>query len=266
MGWLTRFGTTLTLVALAGCAGNGALGGGTGAARPDGSGWPAAAPAPVSPQHGAAPTPGTLLDGSPASPARIRVPGRRSLLTTVLFGAGGAVLGGWAGYMTSQIVWSDWQRVSRPGGINRLHYTLTGAGIGAVVGAVIGRHSPSAGTPGTPVFGLRPAITTEQIEASATRTVQELILLLRPQWLNPRGSDLLLVADSSAQPPPPGSAADVIRVYLDGELLGGPDELAEIPTPQVLRVEYYDMKAATLRWGAGHSHGAINVITGKGQH
>lgn len=188
-----------------------------------------------------------------------------SLLNTILYSAGGAVLGGWAGYMTSQIVWSDWQKLSRPGA-NRLHYTLTGAGLGALAGALLGHHvEPGAGA-ATPVFGIRPAITTEQIQASHTRTVQELVQLLRPQWLNPRGTDIIQVADSAALPSFQGSGTDVVRVYLDGELLGGPDQLAEIPTPEALRVEYYDMKAATLRWGAGHSHGAINVITGKGQH
>ncbi len=189
-----------------------------------------------------------------------------SLLDTILYGAGGAVVGGWAGYMTSQIVWSDWQKVSRPGGPSRLHYTLTGAGIGALVGALLGHHvKPAAAGPVTPFFGTRPAITTDQIEASHTRTVEELIQLLRPQWLNPRGNDIIQVVDSSALASldPPG--ADVVRVYLDGELLGGPDQLAEIPTPDALRVEYYDMRAATLRWGAGHSHGAINVITAKGE-
>ncbi len=189
-----------------------------------------------------------------------------SLLTTLLYGAGGAVVGGWAGFMTSQIVWSDWQRVSRPGGVNRLHYTLTGAAIGALAGALIGHHSKPAAGPSSPFFGTRPAITTEQIEASHTRTVEELIQLLRPQWLNPRGNDIIQAVGSSALASVDPPATDVVRVYLDGEPLGGPQQLAEIPTPDALRVEYYDMKAATLRWGAGHTHGAINVITARGQH
>ncbi len=190
---------------------------------------------------------------------------RHSLLTSVLYGAGGAVLGGWAGYMTSQIVWSDWQKATRPGGVSRLHYTLTGAGIGAVLGAFLGRHSTPGAAPGRPIYGILPAITTAQIQASATHNVQELIQLLRPQWLNPRGNDIVQIADSTAPPRTGFAGEDVVRVYLDGEPLGGPDQLADIPTPQALRVEYYDMKAATLRWGAGHSHGAINVITAKGQ-
>ncbi len=189
----------------------------------------------------------------------------QSLLNTLLYGAGGAVLGSWAGYMTSQIVWSDWQAVSHKNGISRLRYTVTGAGIGALAGALLGRDiHPTAGEP-RPVFGTRPAITREQIEASATRNVQELVQLLRPQWLNPRGNDIIQFVDSTAAPLQPGLGVDVVRVYLDGELLGGPDQLAEIPTPEVLRVEYYDVRAATLRWGAGHSHGAIDIITAKGQ-
>ncbi len=201
------------------------------------------------------------------APAVLAPASRHSLANTLLYGAGGAVLGGWAGYMTSQIVWSDWQRVSRPGGISRVRYTLTGAGIGAMAGALLGHHVTPGVSPAHPLYGTLPAITTEQIQASQTRTVEELVQLLRPQWLNARGNDLIQFADSAASPPAFGLPnSDAVRVYLDGEQMGGPEQLAEIPTLEALRVEYYDMKAATVRWGAGHSHGAINVITARGQH
>jgi len=217
----------------------------------------------IPPVRAAEPAGGTAAAATlqPAAPGT-----RHSLLSTVLYGAGGAVLGSWAGYMTSQIVWSDWQDHSQPGGVNRLHYTLTGAGVGALLGAVLGHHiRPGPAAPGS-AFGTRPAITTAQIEASDTRTVEELIQLLRPQWLNPRGNDYVQIVDSTALPAlTSAGATDVVRVYLDGQPLGGPDELANIPTPEVLRVEYYDMKAATMRWGAGHSHGAIDVITASGR-
>ncbi len=208
----------------------------------------------------------------PPAPSSTRTPPRsvaasathHSFLRTALYGAGGAVLGGWGGYLTSQIVWSDWQEISRPGGIDRMRYTLTGAAIGTVIGAVIGYHG-SGSAPGRPVFGTRPAITAEQIRASSAHNVLDLVQLLRPQWLNPRGNDIVQINDSTAAPIPGADPTDVLRVYMDGELLGGPDQLADIPTPQVERVEYYDMRAATLRWGAGHSHGAINVIMSRGQ-
>lgn len=176
----------------------------------------------------------------------------RSVLRILAHGAGGAVLGSWVGYMTSQIVWSDWHNRG-PGEVNRLRYTLTGAFLGTVVGSLVGRHVASTGAVATPLDGARPAITTAEIQASTAPNAEELIRILRPRWLNPRGVDSII-----------GDAAgtDVVRVYRNGQPLGGPDELASIDTPLLVRVEYYDMKAATLRWGAGHSHGAIDVMTG----
>jgi len=204
---------------------------------------------------------------APRAP-ELSAPGsRRSFFGTVLFGAGGAVLGSWAGYMTSQIVWSDWHDRSTPG-VNRLRYTLTGAGVGALLGIVVGRHSsPETSRAARPIYGTVPAITGEQIQASRAQTVLELVQLLRPRWLNTRGADVMNkppVVDSLGMATG-AEAADIVQVYLDGEPLGGVSELARIATDQVQRVEYYDMRAATLRWGGGLTHGVINVLTGRGE-
>ncbi len=191
-------------------------------------------------------------------------PRRHSLLVTALYAAGGAVLGGWVGYMTSQIVWSDWQELSRPG-VNRMHYTLTGAGIGTLAGAVVGHHvgggAPAAPPPGRrrSPWGDLPVITAAEVRASRARTAAELIADLHPEWIERRSTDTF------------GGAAvqtitfEGVAVFLDGEPLGTIADLRAMSVHQVESVEYYDVTAATRRWGAAEFRRIINVITEKGE-
>jgi hypothetical protein len=50
-------------------------------------------------------------------------------------------------------------------------------------------------------------------------------------------------------------------VYLDDAKLGSVDQLRELPVVGVNQVRYYDGAEATYKWGAGHIHGAIQVVT-----
>jgi hypothetical protein len=70
---------------------------------------------------------------------------------------------------------------------------------------------------------------------------------LRPLWLRMRG--------------PTSSRAETIKVYLDGSLLGGPEQLRQIRTSSISSMRYYDGLEATQRWGLDHGHGAIVVST-----
>ncbi len=192
-------------------------------------------------------------------------PARHSVLSTVLYGAGGAVLGAWAGYMTSQIVWSDWQELSHKNGISRLRYTLTGAGIGAIAGALLGRHVtagaplPQPGRRRSP-WGDLPVISQEEVRASRARTAAELLLQLRPDWVNPRRSDTFGGAVVQTY------TSEGVPVYLDGEPIGTVDDLSNISIHEVDSVEYYDVRAANSRWGAAANLRAIiNVLTAKGE-
>lgn len=91
-------------------------------------------------------------------------------------------------------------------------------------------------------------ITANEMQAAgftdAFRTVQS----LRPQWLRGRG-------------PTSFSQRETIKVYLDGLLLGGPEQLQHITTGSISSIRYMDANEATQRWGLDHGQGAIVVST-----
>lgn len=172
----------------------------------------------------------------------------------MIYGAGGAILGGWAGFMASQIAWSDWR--DGPGrSAQRVRFSLVGAAVGLVAGTLVGRR-PQA-EPAAPSVRLGPErgpITEAEIRASSARTLTQLLHELRPEWLHNRGVNVLV------QGVPVRLSG--VRVYLDGQLLGGLDTLDEVPIDAVTGVQFYDAGAAVLRWGAGNEDGAILLSTG----
>jgi len=70
-----------------------------------------------------------------------------------------------------------------------------------------------------------------------------LIAALRPHWLSSRSPDAS------------------VRVYRDGTLAGGTDELRSIDLASVQRIEWLSGMDATTRFGMNHSGGAILVTT-----
>jgi hypothetical protein len=192
-----------------------------------------------------------------------------SFLHVLAYGAGGSVLGGWTGFMTSQVIWSDWLGQRKPDlGKRRMQFTVSGAALGSLLGTLVGFHGELGSTvPAPPGLFVRPgSITAEEIRASAAHDAEEAIRLLRPYWLNrQRGNDLVRIdvvsMDSTLQGKVPPFEPEGIRVYLDDALLGGLQELNRFPLGQIARIEWWDARAATLRWGAGHSHGAIRIVT-----
>jgi hypothetical protein len=183
-------------------------------------------------------------------------PARRSTLNVALYTVGGAIVGSWAGYVASQITWSDWR--DDPGrGDYRLRFALGGAGLGLVGGFLIGhrgdqRPAPVA-APGPPI-GAQLALTEQEIRASSARSVRQLLRELRPQWLRSRGVDVLQRSRDAAKAPG-------VRVYLNGELLGGLETLDEVSIDAVTSIQFFDATAAVLRWGAGNADGAILLTT-----
>jgi hypothetical protein len=179
---------------------------------------------------------------------------RHSWPHVAIYGAGGAILGGWAGFMASQIAWSDWR--DGPGrSAERLRFSLVGAALGLVAGTLVGRRPPAeAAVPVPSSSPIRGPITRAQIRASSARTLTQLLRELRPEWLHNRGVDILMRGV-----PVPVSG---VRVYLDGELLGGLDTLDEVSIDAVTGVQFFDAAAAVLRWGAGNEDGAILLSTG----
>ena len=93
-------------------------------------------------------------------------------------------------------------------------------------------------------------LTREEIIEADRMTALDLVQSERPQWLNRRGSRSV-------------SGETGIAVYLDGTRLGGTDALRDIPAINVERMRFYSEREAQFRWGVGHLHGAIEVISTK---
>lgn len=79
-----------------------------------------------------------------------------------------------------------------------------------------------------------------------------LIRRLRPAWLRARGQKSF--ADPSATYP---------TVYIDEIRHGGLATLHQIPSSEILSMEFFSMADATIRWGTGHPSGVINIVTGR---
>lgn len=197
------------------------------------------------------------LGAAPLASQDAPAPRHRSVLHVAAYAAGGSLLGAWSGYMTSQVATSDWEdRAGR--GAQRVRFSVVGAGLGLLVGALVGRRAEPAltlprGPRSAPPLITQP-ITAEEIRASSARSVTELLRLLRPQWLRSRGRDVL-------RPNADPTEAHGVRVYLNGGLLGGLDALDEVSIDAVTGVQFFDAGPAVLRWGAGNEDGAILLTT-----
>lgn len=99
---------------------------------------------------------------------------------------------------------------------------------------------------------MRPAarntITVEEIARNPQTDLHAYLARKRPLWLNTRG--------------PVGAGSSGVVVYVDGMRRGGVEELRSIPLDIVDWVGHFTGPEASLRWGMGHSHGAIYVATG----
>jgi hypothetical protein len=196
----------------------------------------------------------------PATSAVPHIAGTRdhhSVVHIVLWAVGGAIVGGWTGYVASQVARSDWGNASGRSAL-RLRFSLAGAGLGLIGGLFAGHQAPTRSPipAGLPLDIQRRPITEEDIRASTARSVSELIREKRPQWLRARGVDVL-------QPrADPLSNIRGRRVYLNGQLLGGLKALDDVSIDVVTRIEFLDAGAAVSRWGAGNEDGAILLTTG----
>ena len=206
-----------------------------------------------------------LLSQAAPRPATHCFLGTRLLRSVV-----GGGLGGWVGFVAVKIKLSDWNDANRSGAANRerLQATLAGAALGATVGALLPAHCGNSDlpTPGAVGSSLNRPITAEEItRAGVNGSVYDVVYTLRRTWLNTRG-----VNDFGEAPIPVTSPnGDVVVipgepkliVYLDNMRLGTISELHNIPSAGVLGVRYYTPAEANYRWGTGHPHGAIQVLT-----
>lgn len=177
---------------------------------------------------------------------------------------GGALVGGWLGYVSAQVVKSDWDKERNSSFRDQ---RSTWAAAGAVVGVISSHLFGSSRSPNRVDIPVRSPprdgsyLGEEEIRESQARNAYELIYNNRMQWLVTRGANS--VAES-----PRGEARgdfqirvtpgrDKIIVYLDDIRIGGVDDMREIPTDVLTSARFLKTREATLRFGGGHAHGAI---------
>lgn len=186
-------------------------------------------------------------------------------VTRVLQMVGGAMVGAWVGFMASQVAVSDWEDRVR---IDRGDWAAGGAFFGMALGLTL---------PGGPGLGRSPSrearrdrtvIRLRELREAQAENVYELIRSLRPEWLRTRGTASMRETPrgrSTGRSPrdveitQPGIST--LKVYLDDSHLGGLDVLRELQPGSVGEIRFLDTAEATMKWGAGHLHGAIHVIT-----
>ncbi len=189
--------------------------------------------------------------GRASSGAGLPVLERSSIPVRILTAIGAAAIGAGVGYFASQLVRGDWDE-SVHGPIDRPAWAAVGGSIGFAVGFAFplgGRSRPAESTPR--LRRNRTFITGEEMHELAVRTAMEAVRLLRPEWLNERGPHVF------------GEGGDdTIQIYQDGVRLGGLSWLDQVAADHVRFMRFLDAAQATLRFGAGNSHGAILIVTG----
>ncbi len=88
-------------------------------------------------------------------------------------------------------------------------------------------------------------------DGEADPTAYELIQRLRPNWLRARGQVSLGSPEAS-----------YALVYMNDVLFGGLMTLHQIRPSQIQRMEFIRGIDASIRWGTGHTAGAISILTG----
>ena len=88
-------------------------------------------------------------------------------------------------------------------------------------------------------------------DGEADATAYELIQRLRPNWLRARGQVSLGSPEAS-----------YALVYMNDVLFGGLMTLHQIRPSQIQRIEFVRGIDASIRWGTGHTAGAIHILTG----
>lgn len=91
-------------------------------------------------------------------------------------------------------------------------------------------------------------ISTQEMVAAGYTDAFMTVQTLRPQWLSRRGVSTISLRES-------------VKVYLDGSLMGGPEQLQQITTRSIATIRFMDGLEATQRWGLDHGLGAIVVST-----
>jgi hypothetical protein len=95
----------------------------------------------------------------------------------------------------------------------------------------------------------RNLLTAEEMRAAGHTDAFRAVQSMRPQWLRIRGPTSLTQPEV------------IIKVYLDGSLMGGTEQLQRITISSISSIRFLDANEATQRYGFDHVNGAILVST-----
>jgi len=94
----------------------------------------------------------------------------------------------------------------------------------------------------------RSLLTIEEISRAGSQDAYTAVQALRPHWLTKRGVSSV-------------NLSETIKIYLDGNLMGGPEFLRQITANSISTIRHLDGLEATQRYGLDHGVGAILVFT-----
>lgn len=169
----------------------------------------------------------------------------------ILTGAGGALAGAFLGYFASEVAVGDWDARDGAEKPSRSLWAAVGGSIGLAVGFKfpITGDAPGPGGAGTLRSG-RFTIIADEIQGAGLNNAYEAVSLLHPEWLVQRGATTF-----------DDFGTDNIRVYLNNMQIGGIEALQQVDINIIESIHFRSAAVATARWGAGHPHGAIQVVT-----
>jgi hypothetical protein len=90
----------------------------------------------------------------------------------------------------------------------------------------------------------------EEMRNEHFTNVYDAVASLRSAWLVVRGTDSFVQTSQ-------------VWVYFDANRLGGVEEMRSVTVDAVASVRHYNGVDATMRWGVGHSAGAIQILSHK---
>jgi hypothetical protein len=104
--------------------------------------------------------------------------------------------------------------------------------------------------PGARTAGRRDTrvLSAEEIRGASASNMYDVIRSHRPEWLIKRGQTSI------------NMEGDIV-IYVDNVALGGPESLRSIDVQSVQSARFLSASEAQMRYGVGHMHGAIVVVT-----
>lgn len=99
----------------------------------------------------------------------------------------------------------------------------------------------------------RNLLDTRDLRQVETLNAYEAIRRLQPRWLSGRGQSVMVSPEREG-----------VRVYLDGMYYGDAGILKRMSVRTIQEIRFLSAADATLRYGTGHSDGALDIYTRQG--